>query len=822
MRPPSTLLPLIPACHADNVIQWQFPGWGEHRRVRFRKTGGDVETADHTSHASGTGAAAAGAGNKSAQPGKDADHTAPAASGHSLSQFAATALSGNDLTSSALYVISITFAQAGWLAPVCLLIVAAMLYGYRFVYSEVGGALPVNGGTYTALLHTTSKGVAATAATLSLLSYAATAVVSGTDAIAYLCSVIGADAEPWMVLLLLGTFCALTAWGIGESAIVAVVMFVAHFGTLVTLLGFAFVKAFQTDFVTFVDAFKEPLPSSGGVAGAIFFGFGAALLGVSGFESSANMIESIKPGEYPRVLRNMHVIVSVLNPLLAVATMSVLTPGGIRAGGDALLADVGKASGGPILATVVGVDAFVVLSGAVLTAFVGVSGLMERMAEDECLPQLLLHRNPCRGTRHNVPIVFFLVTGSLSLALGTNVDTLSGVYTISFLCVMQLFAVGALLLKRKRPSLPRPDRAGVMTVIVVLIMTLLGLLANLLGKPESVQYFFVYALGMGAVVMVTYQRAALLRVATPALLSCVKRACCCLRNKETGRVDCCENCLVRAFHDASDSPVVFFAKHADLVLLNKAVLYVRDNEQSTRVVFVHATDTAGGASGSGKAALRGDGPEDTAGTPTAAAASTSSAGSAAAAAAAAAAASATAGGRPTISAASPEGGDTDSVAALTHMVRVLDLMYPKIRLDLLVVDHMAFGPGLVRWLEGTLGMRSNSMFIACPDEDFPHTLGSLGGIRVVGRPSRALVAGKAGSRMPRVPFFVPPKGGVVRLTAVEASAISPAAGLPRFGSVNSLFSGTGQASHPMSPSHSSHLMGGAMVTDIGNFENGDE
>jgi hypothetical protein len=39
-----------------------------------------------------------------------------------------------------------------------------------------------------------------------------------------------------------------------------------------------------------------------------------------------------------------------------------------------------------------------------------------------------------------------------------NVDTLAGVYTVSFLAVMGLFAIGNLLLKYKRSELPRPIR----------------------------------------------------------------------------------------------------------------------------------------------------------------------------------------------------------------------------------------------------------------------------------------------------------------------------------------------------------------------------
>jgi hypothetical protein len=38
--------------------------------------------------------------------------------------------------------------HAGWLSPVCLGVVAGILYLYRFIYGEAISALPMNGGSY--------------------------------------------------------------------------------------------------------------------------------------------------------------------------------------------------------------------------------------------------------------------------------------------------------------------------------------------------------------------------------------------------------------------------------------------------------------------------------------------------------------------------------------------------------------------------------------------------------------------------------------------------------------------------------------------------
>ena len=42
-------------------------------------------------------------------------------------------------------------------------------------------------------------------------------------------------------------------------------------------------------------------------------GFASAMLGVSGFESSANFVEEQAEGVFPKTLRNMWVAVTILN-----------------------------------------------------------------------------------------------------------------------------------------------------------------------------------------------------------------------------------------------------------------------------------------------------------------------------------------------------------------------------------------------------------------------------------------------------------------------------------------------------------------------------
>lgn len=90
------------------------------------------------------------------------------------------------------------------------------------------------------------------------------------------------------------------------------------------------------------------------------------------------------------------------------------------------------------------------LCGSVLTSYVGVVGLARRMAQDKNLPALLLGRNRMFGTNHTIIFSFFFVCWMLFVFSHGDVLVLSSVYAISFLCVMALFAIGSIALRRSQ------------------------------------------------------------------------------------------------------------------------------------------------------------------------------------------------------------------------------------------------------------------------------------------------------------------------------------------------------------------------------------
>lgn len=492
-----------------------------------------------------------------------------------LGEWAATAISGNDITSSCLYVSSLAIVYAGWLAPVVLLFVAAVLFLFRSIYAEVVGALPLNGGAYNALLNTTSKFRASIAACLTILSYMATAVISASEAMHYAHTLWQALPVALATLVLLAVFMGLSILGISDSARVAIAIFAVHILTLTLLLAVGGIYLATQGLGTFAENIQIPPP--GGIGMALLFGFSAALLGISGFESSANFVEEQAEGVFPKTLRNMWVAVTVFNPGMALLALALVPMVQVEQNQEALLAHMGNLSGGPWLSYLISVDAVLVLSGAVLTSFVGVNGLVRRMALDRCLPQFLLKTNR-RGTTHRIIIAFFLLCASILFITQGDLKALAGVYTISFLSVMVLFGLGNVLLKVKRAGLPRPTRAPWISVIVAVGAVLIGLAGNAIMNPPYLVVFLEYFIPTLLIVSIMLGRIALLKAALFVVRATISYL--------TSGLGAASAAIRQKIDHINSQQVVYFTRGDNVSLLNTALLYVRQNEHTNRVKIV--------------------------------------------------------------------------------------------------------------------------------------------------------------------------------------------------------------------------------------------
>ncbi|RLK03268.1 APC family permease [Tenacibaculum discolor] len=503
-----------------------------------------------------------------------------------LNELESTAICGNDISSSVLYVSALAIAFAGQYAWITLLIVSVVLFLFRKIYGEVVGAMPLNGGAYNALLNTTSKLMASFAATLTILSYMATAVISANEAIHYLHHLIPSMPIIISTVGLLLFFALLTIGGITESAKVAVGIFLFHLLSLIVLALFILIYLSQNGIDILFSNWGHQSENS--IWYAIFFGFAASMLGVSGFESSANFVEEQQKGVFPKTLKNMWVIVSIINPLMAVFALSLFAIPVLQSADyqNTLLVQMGEYVGGDWVAAVIAIDAFLVLSGAVLTSFVGVTGLLERMTLDRIMPQFFLKKNK-RGSSYRIIILFFILAVSVLLITNGNVGLLAGVYTISFLSVMALFAIGNILLKIRRNQLPRPEKATWASVLLAIIAVLCALAGNILMEPKddlpsNTSVFLNYFIPTIIFIIIMLNRTALLKLVLQIIYA--------IFNPLRRLVSSMDKKITKTINKINDQEFVFFTKGDNIATLNKVMLYIIKNEHTKKIKIVLALD----------------------------------------------------------------------------------------------------------------------------------------------------------------------------------------------------------------------------------------
>ena len=588
-----------------------------------------------------------------------------------LKELGATAICGNDISSSVLYVSALAIVFAGQYAWITLLIVAFVLYLFRKIYGEVVGALPLNGGAYNALLNTTSKQMASLAATLTLLSYMATAVISGNEAIHYLSRLIpylqGSWFQPhdiviYVTILLLAVFAGLTIMGISESSKVAIGIFIFHLTSMTILIGSILYYLMVNGFGMFYENWNSVL-SGGSVAMAIFFGFSVSMLGISGFESSANFVEEQERGVFPKTLRNMWIVVSILNPLMAFLALSLFPIPLIKESYETtLLSQMGETSSGVWLATLVSIDAFLVLSGAVLTSYVGVSGLLERMTLDRILPQFFLKKNN-KNSPYRIILLFFLLGVSVLYITKGKVSVLAGVYTISFLSVMGLFVIGNVLLKVKRAKLPRPEHASWIGIILAFAGVTIALLGNIMMKPEiegessNFTIFLNYFIPAIIFVFIMLNRISLLNVLLKTVMyffNPIRRFVINMNKRTNEMID-----------RINSQEFVFFTKGDNIANLNRVMFYIRNNEHTKNIKIVTVLEK--------EMKL-------------------------------------------------PEHFESD--------MEVLDREFPEIEVEFIKMEGK-FTPSLIRKLSKQWDIPINFMFIGSPGDHFPYRVEDLGGVRLI-------------------------------------------------------------------------------------------
>ncbi|KAG2199866.1 hypothetical protein INT46_003723 [Mucor plumbeus] len=504
-----------------------------------------------------------------------------------IGQWRATSIAGNDLIASVLYSIGPCVVQSGKYAPISMFLVALLMYPMKRIITEVATAMPLNGGTYNAMLNSTSKTTAAVVACFSILDYLATCVVSASTASAYLAAevVLPSNLTPFIItIIILIGFSMICLLGLRESSTLTLSIFTLHAVTMGVVMITSIVQWGKGGSQTLIDNWTSiPDPEGLHPVYMIFKGLCIGLLGVTGFESAENYIEDLKPGTFPKVMNNMFGFLLAINaPMTLLVTVLVPVPI-IQANSANAVSILGEyaAGGSRWLRLWIMIDAVIVLCAGVLTGLIGAIGLVQRMASDGILPKFFLIRNRFTGSYQYIVLVFLILSITLYAITGGDTSSLSGVFAVAFLGSLSTFAVANITIKYKRGRLPRKNKVSLLTAIFTFLVLLASLIGNIVIDPMIAEYFVIYFAVVLFVVLAMLKRCWLWKLCYWLFDQMG------LLHRYPHFSEKIENFIVGQIKRIRKSPVIFFTKTDEPHVMNKAIQYIKKNEDAGHIKFIH-------------------------------------------------------------------------------------------------------------------------------------------------------------------------------------------------------------------------------------------
>lgn len=379
----------------------------------------------------------------------------------SINWVIAAGVVGADIGTSVFYGTGILYPKVGFLAPIFVLFCCAMMWVFKRTYEEGLALSPYNGGAYSMILRSLGRQASVFAGALTMVSYLATASVSSLSGAYYFSSLWENVPETVIVLMAFFPiifFGLLNIRGIKEPAKIVTCIAAFHFALLIviTIWGFVYL-AFNWSTIDF-EKLQQLTPSGELNFSLIMYGCAAAFLGITGFESAAQIVEELEQPALETVrklYKTVVILVSMTAPFISFLCLIILTQAEVEQNLNALLSGLSYKLGGKYLLFIIVIDATLTLFAATNTAFIGFIGLSTTMSKQGNLPQIFLtrfaHKFPSIQGYPVIAISFMMVALLMcAIVAGEHgLETLAKVYEVAFLGVMLSFCIGVVLIRNR-------------------------------------------------------------------------------------------------------------------------------------------------------------------------------------------------------------------------------------------------------------------------------------------------------------------------------------------------------------------------------------
>jgi amino acid transporter len=443
-----------------------------------------------------------------------------------ISYWRASAIVISDLGSSAYYALGIAEKAVGPSAPWFILFVMLFAYGIRAVYIE-SSSMFVRGGVYRVVHEALGETAAKFSVSALIFDYLITAPISAVSAGQYIVGLLNAllrsagltySLQVNTVSVAIAIAIELYFWrkniiGIEESSEKALKIFQVTIVLAVVLLGWSILTiamrgASVPPFTVHVsdDALGmlrhvDWLKTIGLVG--IIVGMGHSILAVSGEETLAQVYREMEAPKLKNMLKTGMIIFvfafvfTGVNSLFA--SMIVPEKELLGAYNDNILSGLAMHLIGPrplllTLQAFVVIVGFLILAGAVNTAFIGANSVLNRVAEDGVLHEWFRQPHSKYGTTYRIVNSLAILQILVIIATGGDVFLLGEIYAFGVVWsfIMKAYSMIVLRFKQKEPRewrVPLNFMIGKYEIpaglgFIFMILLLLGTV-NLFTKPYA-------------------------------------------------------------------------------------------------------------------------------------------------------------------------------------------------------------------------------------------------------------------------------------------------------------------------------------------------
>ncbi len=436
-----------------------------------------------------------------------------------LNWWLAAGIVGADIGTSVFYSTGILFPLVGFAAPFFIIIVVLAMWLFKITYQEGCSVNPLNGGAYAMVLSTVGRRSGLAIGSLTILSYLATAVVSALAGAFYVSSLWGGNWPAWQIFLVavipIVGFAILNLFGLKESAKLVFVIAAFHFMLLLVMDAWGLYLAFTqgAEWSRLWQGIGELQPHM------LLIGFAAAFLGITGFESAAQIVEEIEEPisvSIRKIYLTIVLLVSITAPLSSILSLVLLSDAQIQQYKHNFLSGLALVEGGQVGLYILVINATFVLFAAVNTAYAGATGLMTTMGQQGNLPTIVLKRWVDKNPRFKgypfVALPFMVVCIAMLAIFPNSVDRLGEVYGMAFLGVMIAYCAGVVLIRLRHPAkiarspylsswvMPWGDRkipiAALLGLVILLLAEIVLLLTSTHARDLGAQLFLAVLLVM--------------------------------------------------------------------------------------------------------------------------------------------------------------------------------------------------------------------------------------------------------------------------------------------------------------------------------------